>query len=142
MALWALVLGVRRAILRQWRKAGICLALGAAIGLTFLHLERIAIACDRAEAVLHFLVGRPCYEFVIARLPHAGHRLVVFDWGGSVVRVRGVVYDEGGEVARSWKDPSPEWLDNPALSVHGCKVSWMEPLRPHYYLADFNCWPL
>jgi hypothetical protein len=140
LALWSLVLCVGFVIRRRWRSSALAAVLPVIVCLAFLHFWSFLRGCNYLGDVLHFVVARPYYEHILARLPPDGRpRLAVFNWGGMIWASHGLVYDESDEVALAPGKQSAHWLADPRLAELGCGNFGVQPLWSHYYLVSFPC---
>jgi hypothetical protein len=139
-ALWSLVLCVAFAVRRLWRSSLVSAVLPIIAAVAGLHLYGFIQQCNYLGDVLHFVVARPYYAYLISELPDNGQpRLAVFNWGGMIWASRGLVYDESDEVALPPGKQSATWLANPALAELSCGGFGVQPLWAHYYLVSFPC---
>jgi hypothetical protein len=139
VALWSLVVCVKLGMAKLWRRSCAFAAVTLTIGLALLQPWSFVRYCNHLGNVVHFVVGRPYYDHVIARLPDDGHRLAVFNWGGMAFASHGLVYDESDEVALPPGRQSSTWRSNPNLAELACEGYAVDPLWSHYYLASFPC---
>lgn len=136
----ALIVGVRSAMRKDWRRCAIASALPIVLLVVAVDPIGFVRSCNHIGDVIHFIVAKPYYDRQIAALPvDRGPRLVVFDWGGMVWASSGLVYDETDQVALPRDRQSADWLAQASHSELSCEGYGVQPLWGHYYLADFPC---
>jgi hypothetical protein len=136
----ALIVGVRSAMRKDWRRCAIASALPIVLLVVAVDPIGFVRSCNHIGDVIHFIVAKPYYDRQIAALPvDRGPRLVVFDWGGMVWASSGLVYDETDQVALPRDRRSADWLAQASHSELSCEGYGVQPLWGHYYLADFPC---
>ena len=136
----ALIVGVRAATRREWRRCVLALALPIVLLAVAADPTGFVRSCNHIGDVIHFIVAKPYYDRQIAALPADRRpRLVVFDWGGMVWASSGLVYDETDQVALPRDRRSADWLAQASHSELSCEGYGVEPLWGHYYLASFPC---
>jgi hypothetical protein len=136
----ALIVGVRSAMRKDWRRCVIASVLPVVLLVVAVDPIRFVRSCNHIGDVIHFMVAKPYYDRQIAALPvERGPRLVVFDWGGMVWASSGLVYDETDQVALPRDRQSADWLAQASRSELSCEGYGVQPLWGHYYLADFPC---
>ncbi len=136
----ALIVGVRSAMRKDWRRCVIASVLPVVLLVVAVDPIRFVRSCNHIGDVIHFMVAKPYYDRQIAALPvERGLRLVVFDWGGMVWASSGLVYDETDQVALPRDRQSADWLAQASRSELSCEGYGVQPLWGHYYLADFPC---
>ena len=136
----ALIVGVRSAMRKDWRRCVIASVLPVVLLVVAVDPIRFVRSCNHIGDVIHFIVAKPYYDRQIAALPvERGPRLVVFDWGGMVWASSGLVYDETDQVALPRDRQSADWLAQASHSELSCEGYGVQPLWGHYYLADFPC---
>ena len=134
----ALVVSVRSAMRKEWRRCVIALALPIVLLVVALDPIGFVRSCNHIGDVIHFIVAKPYYDREIAALPaDRGPRLVVFDWGGMVWASIGLVYDETDQVSLPRARQSADWLAQASHSELSCEGYGVQPLWDHYYLAEF-----
>jgi hypothetical protein len=137
--LGALIVSVRSAMQKQWRRCGLAAILPVVLLIVAFDPVRFVRSCDYLGDVLHFIAMKPHYDRQIAALPaDQNPRLVVFDWGGMSFASHGLVYDETDQVALPRGRQSAHWLAEASHTELSCGYG-VRALWDHYYLADFPC---
>jgi hypothetical protein len=136
----AVVVSVRSAMRKEWRRCLIALVLPIVLLVVALDPFRFVRSCNYIGDVVHFIVSKPYYDRQIAALPSDQRpRLVVFDWGGMTWASSGLVYDETDQVSLPKGRQSADWLAAASHSELSCEGYGVQPLWDHYYLASFPC---
>jgi hypothetical protein len=136
----ALIVGIRSATRKDWRRCAIASLLPIALIVVALDPLRFVRACNRIGDVAHFIAAKPYYDRQIAALPAGeGPRLAVFDWGGMVWASFGVVYDETDQVSLPPDRQSAKWRERASRTALSCEGYDARPLWDHYYLVSFPC---
>jgi hypothetical protein len=136
----AIVVSVRCAMRKEWRRSAIALALPVVLLVVALDPIRFVRSCNHIGDVVHFVIDKPSYDRAVAALPAGdGSRLAVFDWGGMAWASTGLVYDESDQVALPKGRQSSDWLAGASHSELSCEGYAVQPLWGHYYLASFPC---
>jgi hypothetical protein len=77
----AIVVSVRCAMRKEWRRSAIALALPVVLLVVALDPIRFVRSCNHIGDVVHFVIDKPSYDRAVAALPAGdGSRLAVFDW--------------------------------------------------------------
>jgi hypothetical protein len=136
----ALMVSIRSAMQKQWRRCALAAILPAVLLIVAFDPVRFVRACDYAGDVIHFVAMRSSYDRRIAALAADQRpRLVVFDWGGMSFASRGLVYDETDQIALPRGRQSADWLAQASHTELSCEGYGVQALWDHYYLADFPC---
>ena len=136
----ALIVSVRSALRRDWRRCALASLLPIALLVVALDPIRFVRACNTLGDMVHFVVAKPYYDRKVAALPAAeGPRLAVFNWGGMVWASSGVVYDESDQVARPQERQFADWRERASRTELACEGYGVRPLWDHYYLVSFPC---
>jgi hypothetical protein len=136
----ALLICVRSAIRKNWRRCAIAAVLPIVLLVVALDPVGFVRTCNYLGDVIHFAILKPSYDREIAALPADRRpRLAVFSWGGMVWASSGVVYDETGQVSLPRGRQSADWLAAASHSELSCEGYGVQPLWDHYYLANFPC---
>ena len=136
----ALIVSVRSAMRREWKRCALALALPIVLLVVAVDPIGFVRSCNHIGDVIHFIVAKPYYDQQIAALPvDRGPQLVVFDWGGMVWASSGLVYDETDQVSLPRGRQSADWLAQASRSELSCEGYGVQPLWGHYYLASFPC---
>lgn len=143
LAFWSFVRCIVFVIRRRWRLSALAAVLPLVVCLADLNFWRFLSGCYYVGDALHFVVARPYYEDVIARLPRDGQpRLAVFDWGDSMARSPSLVYDESDAIILAPGRQSGRWLTDPKLTELTCDGDFgVQSLWSHYYLVRSPCRP-
>jgi hypothetical protein len=135
----ALVVCVRSAIRKDWRRCVVASALPVVLLVVALDPFGFVRSCNYVGDVIHFIAAKPSYDREIAALlADRRPRLVVFDWGGMVWASSGLVYDETDQVSLPSGRQSADWLAEASHSELSCGYG-VQSLWDHYYLASFAC---
>ena len=136
----ALVVSIRSAIQKDWRRCALAAILPVVLLIVAFDPIRFVRSCNHAGDVIHFLAMKSFYDRQIAALP-ADQRpgLVVFDWGGMSFASHGLVYDETDQISLPKGSQSADWLAQAGHTQLSCEGYGARPLWDHYYLVDFPC---
>jgi hypothetical protein len=135
----ALLICVRSAIRKDWRRCAIAAVLPIVLLVVALDPIGFVKSCNYVGDVIHFAILKPTYDREIAALPPDRRpRLAVFSWGGMLWASSGVVYDETDQVSLPRGSQSADWLAAASHSELSCGYG-VQPLWDHYYLASFAC---
>jgi hypothetical protein len=136
----ALIVSVRSAPRKEWRRCLIAAILPVVLLIVALDPVRFIRSCDYIGDVLHFVVLKPYYDRQIAAIPTDQRpRLVVFDWGGTAWASHGLIYDETDQISLPRGGQSAAWLTQASRTELACEGYGVQALWDHYYLADFPC---
>jgi hypothetical protein len=140
--LGSLIVSVRAAMRKDWKRCVLASALPIVLILVALNPDGFVRSCIHIGDVLHFISAKPYYDRQIAAIPADQRpRLAIFDWGGMAWGSTGLVYDESDEVALPKGRQSADWQARAAHTELNCG-GWgygVQPLWDHYYLASFPC---
>ena len=136
----ALIVSLRSALRRDWRRCALASLLPIALLIVALDPIRFVRVCNTLGDLVHFIVAKPYYDRQIAALPTGeGPRLAVFDWGGMVWASSGLIYDESDQVALPRERQAADWRERASRTELACEGYGVWPLWDHYYLASFPC---
>ena len=141
LAFWSFVRCVGFVIRRRWRLSALAAVLPLVVCLADLNFWSFINGCYYVGDVLHFIVARPYYEHVIARLPRDGRpRLAVFRWSDAMSHAPDLVYDESDEITLAPGRQPARWRTDSELVEITCDGDFrVQSLWCHYYLVSSPC---
>ena len=121
---------------RAWRRSLSIMILPVTTLVAALNPSFIWRTGQELGAYVHFYAMRPFYLMEIAKLPISEPRLLVYNWGGELLRSSGVAYDESDEIAS--EHPSQNWLKRAGRTDLACRFGYTA-MGNHFYLVEFDC---